>query len=133
MRVHEKKRKSPRDNARTEKAESARDKQQRGKERLTNLAGLQQLSELVLVHPDYSLGSSATKRNAKDGGREKSEDEVGGKKILFTSPRGEEKKLRSQTPSRQGLFLPRLAEGSVPSFQFARQQKLEKLEICAEL
>jgi hypothetical protein len=35
------------------------------------LAGLQQLSELFLVHLDYSLGSSATKRNAKDEEKEK--------------------------------------------------------------
>lgn len=84
MRVHEEKRSNFRDE---QEKKMRRDKKSEAK-RLTNLAGLQQLGELFLVHLDYSLGSTATKRNAKDEEKEEKEkkspvDEVRKKKILF--------------------------------------------------
>lgn len=80
------------------------------------MAGLQQLSELILVHLDYSLGSTATKRNAKDEEKKSPVDKVRKKKILFIFRlEGRKKKLISRL--QQGLFLPRLAEGVGPQFQ----------------
>jgi hypothetical protein len=83
------------------------------------LAGLQQLSELFLVHLDDSLGSSATKRNAKDGGKREKVRWTRCEEKRFYLLRLEGKKKKNKMPDsiQQGLFLPRFAEGSVPSFQ----------------
>lgn len=94
MRVHEQKRSNSRDE---QEKKMRRDKKKSKAKQLTNLAGLQQLGELFLVHLDYSLGSTATKRNAKDEEKEEKEKKKscgrGAKKKRFYlfSPRGEKK------------------------------------------
>lgn len=78
------------------------------------MAGLQQLSELFLVHFDYSLGSSATKRNAKD--EEKEKDKVVWKRFYVSRLEGK-KKINIDSPTRQGLFFAPLGRGVVSSFK----------------
>lgn len=60
------------------------------------------------------------------------------KRFYLLRPEGKKKKIKIPDSIQQGLFLPRLAEGSVSSLQIAspRQQKLNSARswrFCAEL